>query len=110
MSQVKKLLIKLVNEIPKSRVTNFGALATVLSTQTGSPISAQMVGWMLSGMPQEEWNMLPWWRVVAKDGYISSLKLGFKGNIQKDLLLKEKIEIDSENKVNMTKYLFLDFI
>jgi alkylated DNA nucleotide flippase Atl1 len=68
-------------------------------------VSGQVVGFMLSGLPQDQWNLLPWHRVVAKDGYISSLKLGAKGLIQKQLLLGENISI-AEDRVDMAKHLF----
>lgn len=68
-------------------------------------MSAQVAGWLLSGMPRSEWNQLPWWRVVAKDGYVASLKLGQKGIEQLDLLTLEHIEVVDE-RVNMNKHLF----
>jgi alkylated DNA nucleotide flippase Atl1 len=68
-------------------------------------VSGQVVGFMLSGLPQDQWNLLPWHRVVAKDGYISSLKLGAKGLIQKQLLLGENVSI-AEDRVDMAKHLF----
>jgi methylated-DNA-protein-cysteine methyltransferase related protein len=83
--------------IPKGRVVYYGQLARLLG------VSAQVVGWTLSGMKQEEWPNLPWQRVVAKDGNISTLKLGQKGILQMDLLTQEGIEIIDET-VDMSKY------
>jgi methylated-DNA-protein-cysteine methyltransferase related protein len=98
MSNIKSQIIEIVKTIPEGRVMNFGMIGDMIG------VSGQVVGFMLSGMPQLEWGTLPWHRVVAKDGYISSLKLGAKGLIQKQLLLNENVEI-VEDHVNMTKHL-----
>jgi alkylated DNA nucleotide flippase Atl1 len=98
MSKIKSQIVKIVNNIPEGKVMNFGMIGEIIG------ISGQVVGFMLSGMPQSEWGALPWHRVVAKDGYISSLKLGAKGLLQKQLLLNESVEI-IEDHVNMSKHL-----
>lgn len=79
----KQQVIDLVNQIPTNKVTNFGSIAKQIG------ISAQMVGWILSGLKEEEWSLCPWYRVVAKDGFISSLKLGAKGILQQQILVSE---------------------
>jgi methylated-DNA-protein-cysteine methyltransferase related protein len=99
MPNIKSQIIEIVNTIPEGKVMNFGMIGDMIG------ISGQVVGFMLSGMPQSEWETLPWHRVVAKDGYISSLKLGAKGMIQKQLLLEENVEI-IEDHVNMANHLF----
>ena len=97
--EIKSRLIELVSLIPKGKVIYYGQLARLLG------VSAQVVGWTLSGMKQEEWPNLPWQRVVAKSGSISTLKLGQKGILQMDLLTQEGIDIVDET-VDMTKYGF----
>jgi alkylated DNA nucleotide flippase Atl1 len=67
-------------------------------------LSGQVVGWILSGMTTEEWELIPWHRVVSKSGFISSLKLGYKGELQRQLLLEEGCNI-SGDQVDMTKHL-----
>lgn len=98
---LKTKLFKLIKNIPEQKVVYFGQLAKILNT------SARTVGWILSGMKKEEWEIIPWYRVVAKDGYISSLKLGQKGEIQRQILLDEDYEIIG-SKVNMKKHLAKD--
>jgi alkylated DNA nucleotide flippase Atl1 len=93
----KKEVFRLVGLIPKGRVVYFGLIAREIG------ITAQLVGWILSGMKSEEWEQIPWQRVVAKNGYISSLKLGEKGILQKNLLLEDGCEIEN-NTVNMSKH------
>jgi len=95
---LKAKVFEFVKTIPKGKIANYGLVAS----QVGS--TAQVVGWVLSGMPESEFDLIPWWRVVAKDGYISALKMGFKGTLQKQLLEKEGYEI-SDDRVNMQKHL-----
>jgi alkylated DNA nucleotide flippase Atl1 len=129
MPSVKAQIIEIVNKIPVGKVMYFGQIGKLILNKSQmnndkcdliSPahwlsnelryssfagVSGQVVGFVLSGMPQEEWSLLPWYRVVAKDGYISSLKLGAKGLIQKQLLLDEGVFI-TEDHVDMHKHLF----
>jgi len=79
MSNLKPQIIQIVKQIPENKVMYYGQIGQKLG------VSGQVVGWILSGMPQSEWDLCPWYRVVAKDGFISSLKLGAKGLIQKTL-------------------------
>jgi methylated-DNA-protein-cysteine methyltransferase related protein len=100
----KSKVFELVNQIPIGKVTNFGTIGNIVG------ISGQMVGWILSGMKNEEWNKLdciPWYRVVSKDGSIASLKLGYKGEVQRQILLEQGYTIIND-KVDMKKH-FFDF-
>jgi methylated-DNA-protein-cysteine methyltransferase related protein len=96
----KEQVIKLVNQIPDGKVSTFGEIAKQIQDHK---ISAQMVGWILSGMKTEEWELCPWYRVVNKEGYISSLKLGSKGLVQKQILLGEGYTLIEDN-VDMQKH------
>jgi methylated-DNA-protein-cysteine methyltransferase related protein len=102
MTQYKQQVFELVNLIPAGRVTNFGTIGKLIG------ISGQMVGWILSGMSETEWNTqdcVAWYRVVAKDGSISSLKLGIKGEIQRQILLDQGYTL-IDNKVDMSQHFF----
>jgi alkylated DNA nucleotide flippase Atl1 len=112
MSSIKAQIIEIVNKIPKGKVMYFGQVGKLVVNKNQNNdipnftgVSGQVVGFVLSGMTQEEWNLLPWQRVVAKDGFISSLKLGAKGLLQKQLLTDEGVTI-IEDHVDMSKYLF----
>jgi alkylated DNA nucleotide flippase Atl1 len=98
-SELKQKVFDTVNKIPLGGVVYFGQIAS----QVGS--DARTVGWILSGMVVAEYDLIPWYRVVSKNGYISSLKLGHKGLLQKQLLLKEGYII-IEDCVDMKKDLF----
>ncbi len=102
MPEYKKQVLELVKLIPSGKVTNFGTIGKLVG------ISGQMVGWILSGMTEDQWNQrdsIPWYRVVAKDGSISSLKLGIKGEIQRQILLDQGYTL-IDNKVDMTRHLY----
>ena len=112
-----------MKQIPAGKVTNFGTIGKIVG------ISGQMVGWILSGMSQSEWDIsgdieenknlkdnskninsqdkkiIHWYRVVAKDGSISSLKLGIKGEIQRSILLKQGYKL-VDDKVDMSIHYF----
>jgi len=92
---LKQKIIQDISLIPKGRVVYFG----MLGKRVG--VSGQVVGWILSGMSERE--NCPWHRVVAKNGFISSKKLGYKGFLQEQLLLKENVEV-LDDKVDMDKY------
>jgi alkylated DNA nucleotide flippase Atl1 len=104
MQSVKAQLIHEVNKIPIGQVTNYGHIAELVTQARGSLITAQVVGWQLSGLTQEEWELCPWQRVVAKNGHISALKLGEKGWIQKEILATEGVQVREDDTVDMAKY------
>lgn len=102
MSNLKFKIFEIVNRIPFGKVAFYGQIAAI-STQEGLPVRAQIVGWILSGMKTCEFDACPWWRVVSKNGFVASLKLGPKGLLQLEMLAKEKVEI-LDDFVNMDKF------
>ncbi len=100
---MKPQLLDLVREIPYARVASYGVLAEILDIRYDIKTSWRMVGRMLSSMPEAERQTCPWRRVVNRMGYISALKLGKKGIIQKQLLEREWIELINDS-VDMAKY------
>jgi alkylated DNA nucleotide flippase Atl1 len=84
---IKERVVEFVNLIPIGKVVSYG----YIGSQVGS--SGWGVGIILSGMSVEECKTVAWQRVVRKDGYISSLKLGYKGVLQKELLEVEGVNI-----------------
>lgn len=99
-SSLKLGILQIVAQIPANKVMYFGQIADLVST------TARIVGFVLTGLTEEEMQKVPWYRVIAKSGYISSLKLGAKGILQKELLIKENYEIEND-KVKMDKHLWL---
>jgi len=76
MSVIKDAMIEIINEIPDGEVTSYGAVAKEVLKRTKKEVTAQLIGRMLSGMAGGEQYLLPRRRVVNKQGYISTLKLG----------------------------------
>ena len=101
MSNLKPQIIQIVKQIPENKVMYFGQIGQKLG------VSGQVIGWILSGMSQTEWDLCPWYRVVAKNGFISSLKLGAKGLIQKTLLEEEGYNIIGDC-VDLHKHLWVE--
>ena len=93
----KQQIFEIVKQIPTKKVASFGQIGDRVG------VRGQVVGWILSGMKQEEWELIPWYRVVAKNGHIASMKLGFKGQLQKEILLQEGYELDQDT-VNIEKH------
>jgi methylated-DNA-protein-cysteine methyltransferase-like protein len=95
---LKTSIFEIVKKIPEGKVAYFGQISTILSS------NPRVVGWILCGMTDQECQQIPWYRVVSKQGYISALKLGYKGTVQQELLIKEGYEL-KEGFVNMEKHL-----
>ncbi len=96
-------MIEVVNLIPKGKVSSYGRVAQVVSVLSQKVITAQVIGRLLSGLPESAWDQLPWWRVVNKKGVVTSLKLGEKGLRQIALLKKEEVKI-VEDQMDMKIY------
>lgn len=100
---MKQELLELVRQIPYAHVTSFGRVAELLNIQYDIKTSGWMVWRMLSSMPKSERIACPWRRVVNRVGYISSMKLGQRWIVQKQLLEKEWIDVINDS-VDMKKY------
>lgn len=100
ISVLKLSIMQVVSQIPHGKVMYFGQIADMVDSH------ARVVGYILTGMNEHEMKFVPWYRVVAKDGYISSLKLGVKGHVQKNILQKEGYKLKGD-KVDMNEHLWL---
>ncbi|MDO9373742.1 MAG: MGMT family protein [Ferruginibacter sp.] len=91
-----------VRQVPKGRVTTYGAIANYLGTK----LSARMVGWAMNGAHNIK-PKVPAHRVVNRNGLLSG-KMHFATPTQmQELLEKEKIAV-SEEKVVAFESLFWD--
>lgn len=100
---VQEKMIEVVNLIPEGKVASYGRVAQVVGILLNRAITAQVIWWLLSGLPESEWEQLPRWRVVNKKWVVTSLKLGEKWLRQIKLLQKEGVKI-VEDKMDMTVY------
>ena len=91
-----------VRQIPKGRVTTYGAIATY----TGTKLSARMVGWAMNAAHVAK-PKVPAHRVVNRNGLLTG-KLHFATpTLMEELLKKEKIEVVDDKIINF-KSLFWD--
>ncbi len=80
-----------VRQIPKGRVTSYGAVAAFL----GAKMSARMVGWAMNGAINLN-PKVPAHRVVNRNGMLSG-KAHFKTHtLMEELLAKEKIFVKDD--------------
>lgn len=89
-------------QIPKGRVTSYGAIANYLGTK----LSARMVGWAMNGVSSAK-PKVPAHRVVNRNGMLSG-KVHFNPpSLMQELLEKEKIKVE-DDKIIGFKEVFWD--
>jgi len=91
-----------VRQIPKGRVTTFGAIANYLGTK----LSARMVGWAMNGAHQAT-PPVPAHRVLNRNGMLTGKAHFATPTLMEELLLKEKIKVENDTVVDFQK-LFWD--
>jgi methylated-DNA-protein-cysteine methyltransferase-like protein len=91
--QFKSKVLAIVAAIPEGRVTTYGALARHLQ------VTPRRVAFILATLTAQESQNLPWFRVVAAGGVVSSTKLGAVGRKQITRLRAEGISVTPQNKV-----------
>jgi methylated-DNA-protein-cysteine methyltransferase-like protein len=89
----KSRVLAVVAAIPEGRVTTYGAIGKHLH------ITARQVAFIMARLTPEESARLPWFRVVAADGVVSTIKLGAVGRRQIARLRAEGIAVNPRNKV-----------
>ena len=97
-----ELVYQVARQIPKGRVTSYGAIAACLGTK----LSARMVGWAMNGAGRIK-PKVPAHRVVNRNGMLSG-KHHFNppGSMEK-MLKKEGIKVKDDTVVDFDK-LFWD--
>lgn len=93
-----KKVYKLVQKVPKGKVTTYGAIAKALG------MSARVVGYALHANPNG--SLTPCHRVVNRDGRVAPGYAFGGAGIQKKLLEAEGVEFKDELHVNLVKYLY----
>lgn len=92
----KQKVLQIVKKIPKGKVTNYGTVAVL----AGVPRGARLVGGVLHFNIEDA----PWYRVVNRQGFISTKCLEHPKGLQKALLEQEGIEVSSDFMVDLDKY------
>ena len=86
-------VLAVVAAIPEGRVTTYGAIGRHLKA------TARQVAFVLAHFTPEESATLPWFRVVAANGVISTMKLGAVGRRQIARLREEGVAVTPRYKV-----------
>lgn len=87
-----------VRQIPKGRVTSYGAIASYLGTK----LSARMVGWAMNGAHNVK-PKVPAQRVVNRNGMLSG-KMHFDSPTKmEELLKKDGVSIKDDTVVDFEK-------
>jgi methylated-DNA-protein-cysteine methyltransferase-like protein len=87
-----------VRQIPKGRVTSYGAIAAFLGTK----MSARMVGWAMNGSFHIK-PKVPAHRVVNRNGMLSGKAHFATPTLMEELLAKEKIKVKDDVIVDFEK-------
>lgn len=94
MTPFRAEVLRIVPLIPPGCVTSYGAVAAM----AGQPRAARGVGWILHSLPPD--TDVPWWRVVNRNGGLSTFKLpGGAGPLQRALLEGEGVQFDEDGQV-----------
>ncbi|HSN60032.1 MAG TPA: MGMT family protein [Ferruginibacter sp.] len=87
-----------VRQIPKGRVTSYGAIATYLGTK----LSARMVGWAMNAAHKAV-PAVPAQRVVNRNGMLTGKHHFATPTLMEELLKKEGIFVEKETVVDFNK-------
>lgn len=87
-----------VRQIPKGRVTSYGAIANFLGTK----LSARMVGWAMNGAHHAN-PPVPAQRVVNRNGMLTGKAHFSTATEMEELLAKEKIKVENDTVVDFEK-------
>ena len=85
------LVYEVVRQIPKGRVSTYGAIAAVLGTR----LSARMVGWAMNGAHQVK-PKVPAHRVVNRNGMLTGKQHFSTPDKMQELLEQEGIEVKDD--------------
>ena len=88
-----------VRQIPKGRITSYGAIAKYLGTK----LSARMVGWAMNAAHTQK-PKVPAHRVVNRNGMLSGRHHFATETLMEELLLKEMIAVKVEKIIDFEKH------
>ena len=84
-----------VRQIPKGKVTSYGAIAAYLGTK----LSARMVGWAMNAAHIAK-PAVPAHRVVNRNGMLTGKHHFPTATLMEELLKKEKVEVKDDTVVD----------
>ncbi|SRR6266568_1943353 len=93
LARLKSRVLAVVKAIPEGRVTTYGMIARRLR------VTPRQVAFVMARLTDDESRDLPWFRVVAANGVVSTMKLGMVGRRQIARLREEGVAVTPWNKV-----------
>lgn len=93
-----ELVFEVARQIPKGRVTSYGAIASCLGTKS----SSRMVGWAMNGAGRVK-PKVPAHRVVNRLGILSGKHHFSSPGLMEKLLKKEGIKVKNDQVVDFKK-------
>lgn len=97
------LIYAIVRQVPHGRVATYGQISRIAGR-----CSAQMVGFALASLAsyreRQDFEEVPWQRIINAKGKISPHGFGMGGFIQRQLLEEEGIEFDSESVIDLERF------
>ncbi len=97
------LIFAIVRQVPPGKVATYGQIAGIAGR-----CSAQMVGFALASLDayrdREDFEAVPWQRVINAKGKISPHGFGMGGFVQRQKLEDEGIEFDHEGCLDLEKF------
>lgn len=93
------LVYEVARQIPRGRVTSYGAIAACLGTR----LSARMVGWAMNGAAKVK-PKVPAHRVVNRNGMLSGKHHFGTPDAMEKLLKKEGIKVRNDQVLDFEKY------
>jgi len=97
------LIFAIVRQVPRGRVATYGQVARIAGR-----CSAQMVGFALASLAscseRQNFEEVPWQRIINAKGKISPHGFGMGGFIQRQLLEKEGVAFDSEGVIDLERF------
>jgi len=94
-----ELVYEVARQIPKGRVTSYGAIAACIGTKS----SARMVGWAMNGSGKVK-PKVPAHRVVNRIGMLSGKHHFSPPGLMEKLLKKEGIKIKDDQVMDFKKH------
>lgn len=89
---------EVARQIPKGRVTNYGAIANYLGTK----LSARMVGWAMSAASAAK-PKVPAQRVVNRNGMLSGKMHFVTPTLMEELLKKDGVKVEDDKVIDFEK-------
>ena len=103
-----KQVYKVVQSIPKGKISSYGRIAHML----GRPRAARAVGYALSALKDSKSDApytsatVPWQRVVNSQGRISIRHREATANRQAEFLRNEGVVVNDDLRINLDVYLW----